>query len=132
MRHSIQPSNHFDEFHLLVKGFELLALVTGVVYLSVVTGDLFLGLIAGSVRADTTVLFILLLVATGSLLFASARWEAAGGVVATVCGLGISIIVYTTAKENHLMTAFVYGSPFILTGILSLVNAWRNRGMEGG
>lgn len=124
MKHATPSAIHFDELRLVTKGIEFLALITGVVYLSTVTGDVFLALRAGNLTWDSTVLFFLLLVATMSLLFATARWEGAGGIVATLCGVGLAIIVYLAASENQLLSAFLYSSPFIIAGILSLVY-WR-------
>jgi hypothetical protein len=126
MQHQSSNNNFVDEWALFVKAVSFLAILTGLLYLRVMIsggGPLLPGhnpLTTGALRAIITI------VAIGGIL-ACWRQPVAGAAVAIVSGLLLGWQVYETAAHSPLLLAGAYASPFILTGALYLVYAWRKR-----
>lgn len=127
MQKQSSPTPFVDEWALFVKAVSFLAILTGLLYLRVMItggGPLLPGndpLVTGALRALVT------LVAIGGIL-ACWRRPVAGAAIAILSGLLLGWQVYETAAHSPLLLAAAYASPFILTGALYLVYAWRKRG----
>lgn len=127
MQKRTSPTPFVDEWALFVKAVSFLAILTGLLYLRVMItggGPLLPGndpLVTGALRALVT------LVAIGGIL-ACWRQPVAGAAIAILSGLLLGWQVYETAAHSPLLIASAYASPFILTGALYLVYAWRKRG----
>jgi len=94
----------------------MLALLTGVMFMSAVWAE-FNGF---SVR------LLLLLVASFGLLV-GLRWQLSGAVVAIGAGFILGWDVYRTLPVNQFLASTVYSSPFIIGGVLYLVDWLRQQ-----
>lgn len=112
-----------NELRLLARGVGLLAALTAVLYLRAILGGGYLGETAVS---STTLLFVVMLVATAGLVVAW-RWEGIGGALAVVGAVAVAAVVYVTVADNQLIAMFVYSSPFIVSGGLYLVDWLKHR-----
>jgi hypothetical protein len=121
MNETIKPNNSFSELRLLTKSLIFLALVTGIIYLRVFIVE-FVPAMSGVNVVEIAKLVLLLLAMLGLLV--TFRREEVGAITAVSAGLLFAILVYTTAEQSRLMTAFFYSSPFIISGSLSFV-CWR-------
>jgi hypothetical protein len=121
MNETIKPNNGFSELRLLTKSLVFLALVTGIIYLRVFIVE-FVPAMSGTYVVEIVKLVLLLLAMLGLLV--TFRQEEVGAITAVFAGLLFAVLVYTTTEQSRLMTAFFYGSPFIISGSLSFV-CWR-------
>lgn len=122
-----RSSQHrFSELRLIAKSIGLLALLTAVLYLRVIIGQGLLSFRAGALNVDTIALAVLLITATVGL-FSAWRYERGGALVAILSASGLAILVYLTTAEHKLFAAFLYSSPFIISGALFLACWWRER-----
>lgn len=125
-----QPNNRFSELRIVTRSLLLLALLTGVVYLRVFAAS-GLSVVDTGDRDLIGILSLLFLIAATAGLLATWRWEGFGGLVATGAGLSLGILTYLTATDIPWLTAFFYGSPFIIAGGLSLL-CWRQGWSKSG
>jgi hypothetical protein len=121
MNETIKPNNGFSELRLLTKSLVFLALVTGIIYLRVFIVE-FVPAMSGTNVVEIVKLVLLLLAMLGLLV--TFRQEEVGAITAVLAGLLFAVLVYTTTEQSRLMTAFFYGSPFIISGSLSCA-CWR-------
>ncbi len=117
------PADKPNELRFLARSVGLLALLTGLIYLRVIGAESFLTAGSRSENQNGILLFALLIAATLGILCAW-RWEAVGGVIASLCALGIALLAYFTFPEQRWFAAFAYSSPFLVTGLLFL-GCWR-------
>lgn len=116
---TIHPKKN-EELWLAMKGVSFLAVITAIIYLRVAIGNL---LLASPTPAGAWLMLLLLVVALAGLLI-SWRWRAWGGVLTLLAGFGLAILAYSTAATNPILVAFLYGSPFIISGAFAVV-CWR-------
>ena len=121
-----RPEDGIDELRLVTKSLLILASLTGVLYLRVFIVETFSAMSARG-QGVLGLLSLALLVAATAGLLATWRWEGIGGLVATLSGLGLAVLSFLLATNNRWLTAFFYGSPFVITGGLSLVCLWQAR-----
>lgn len=123
MRHSAtvpQPENNKIELYPIVTGVGFLAVLTGLLYLGVVVGQVITALRSGSAAWDS-ILFALMLFSGVVGLGLSWKWKRLGGLLALISGWGVALLLAFTRDSYPLITAVLYGSPFILAGILWLL-----------
>ncbi|MCA9873968.1 MAG: hypothetical protein KC441_09940 [Anaerolineales bacterium] len=119
-----QPvSNRLNETRFLARSVSLLALLTGFIYLRVIG-------LASLARAEQNwpeaiLLFALVAAATLGLICAW-RWEAVGGIVASLCAAGIALLAFHAFPDHPFFAAFAYSSPFLFSGLLFLA-CWRRK-----
>ncbi len=72
------------------------------------------------------ILGLLIAAAIGSTIFA---WRDAyrGGIALLVIGTLLSLFALVTAGQNHIMAILVSGAPFLLSGLLFVLSAFRAR-----
>mgnify|MGYP001424818933 CR=1 FL=1 len=124
--HLSQPiPDRLNETRFLARSVGLLALLTGLIYLRVIGLNGFTAVRSEQNLPGATLLFAL--VATATLgLFCAWRWEAAGGIVASVCAVGIALLAFRAFPDHPFFAAFAYGSPFLVSGLLFLA-CWRRK-----
>ena len=99
-----------------------LAFLTGLVYLWGLMDPVMFR------ETDTTWQIVMLVLGSLSLLLAW-RWEMIGGLAALLCGIVLAALISVSTSYNPIISAFVYGSPFFIAGLLFLIDAYRhNRG----
>ena len=118
--------NSFDDLRVFARTVGLLALLTAVLYLRAMLSGGFLYRGSSETIPVTTILFVLMLVATAGLVL-TLKWECLGGVVAVLGSLAVASIVYGTFAENRLLATFVYSSPFLVAGLLCMADWWKHR-----
>ena len=116
----------FDELHVFTRAVGLLAVLTALLYLRAMTSSGFLYRGANENIPVTTILFVLMLIATAGLVL-TWRWECVGGVVAILGSLAVAAVIYSTFSENRLLATLVYSSPFIVSGTLCVADWWKHR-----
>lgn len=121
-----QPENRIGELRLVTRSLMLLALLTGLLYIRVFVAASFSVLDTGSPRGIGLLSFLFLIVAIAGLLL-TWRWEGLGGLVVVGSGIGLAVLTFFMADETPWLTAFFYGSPFVITGCLCLFCWWRGR-----
>jgi hypothetical protein len=104
----------------------MLAILTALLYLRAMASGGFLYRGMEDNIPVTTILFVLMLVATAGLVL-SWRWECAGGVLAILGSLAVATVVFTAFKENRILALLVYSSPFLVSGSLCLADWWKQR-----
>lgn len=119
----------FDELHIFTRAVGLLAVLTALLYLRAMASGGFLYRGTDPEIPVTTILFILMLVATAGLVL-TWRWECVGGIVAILGSLAVAIVVYTTFTENRLLALLVYSSPFLVSGSLCIADWWKHRAYQ--
>ena len=123
MRHSAtvpQPENKKTELYPIVTGVGFLAVVTGLLYLGVVLGEIMPAIGAGVVHWDS--LFSALMLLAGAIgLGLSWKWKRLGGLLALISGWSLAVLLAFTRDSYPLIMAFLYGSPFIVSGALWLI-----------
>ncbi|MBK8985720.1 MAG: hypothetical protein IPM39_06505 [Chloroflexi bacterium] len=123
--HATQHSpDKLNEMRFLARSVGLLALLTGLIYLRVIGSESFLTTSSRPGNDHGLLLFALVAAATLGILCAW-RWEAVGGIVASVSALGIALLAYFTFPEQRWFAAFAYSSPFLVTGLLFL-GCWQS------
>ena len=126
---NVQPGdNHIDdgrtnELRLITKAIGFLAFVTGLLYLRVIVGAGLTSLSFGELPLGVTIVFVFLLTATAGLLL-SWRWGGLGGILSLLGGVGLAVMDYGVLGRNGWIAAFLYSSPFIISGTLCLL-CWR-------
>jgi hypothetical protein len=121
-----QKNSSFDELHVFTRAVGLLAVLTALLYLRAMVSGGFLYRGADTTIPVTTILFILMLVATAGLVL-TWRWECVGGIVAILGSLAVAAVVYTTFVENRFLALLVYSSPFLVSGSLCVADWWKHR-----
>ena len=122
--YTLQPENKFGELRLVTRSLLLLALVTAVLYIRVFLTTI-LSELDTSDHGELGILsFLALITATVGLLLAW-RWEGLGGWVIAISGIALTVLTFLSVPESPWLTAFFYGSPFVITGFLSLLYWWR-------
>jgi hypothetical protein len=116
----------FDEFRVFTRTVGLLALLTAVLYLRALASGGFLYRGDSETIPATTILFVLMLVATAGLVL-TWKWECLGGLVAVLGSMAVAVIVYNTFAENRLLATIVYSSPFLVAGSLCVADWWKHR-----
>ena len=126
---NVQPGDnhvgddHTNELRLITKAVGFLAFVTGLLYLRVIVGAGLTSLSSGELPLGVTIVFVFLLTATAGLLL-SWRWEGLGGILSLLGGVGLAVMDYGVLGRNGWIAAFLYSSPFIISGTLCLL-CWR-------
>ena len=119
-----QQTNEFNELRLFTKSLLFLALITGLIYLRVFIVESIPAMRdSGSTAVEIAKLLLLIGAMLGLLL--TWRYEMVGSVTAVLAGLIFGILVYYTTSENPFLLSFFYGSPFVISGGLSLACWWR-------
>ena len=119
-------TNQFvDEWALFVKAVSYLALLTGFLYLRAMVGQ-GAPLAAGDNLFTTGATRVVLTVVAIAGLIGCWRRAQLGATVAIVAGLLLGWQVYNTALDTPLVLALGYASPFVITGALYLLYAWRH------
>ena len=116
----------FDELHVFTRAVGLLAVLTALLYLRAMASGGFLYRGASENIPITTILFVLMLIATAGLVL-TWRWECVGGVVAIIGSLAVAAVVYSTFSENRLLALLIYSSPFLVSGSLCVADWWKQR-----
>ena len=116
----------FDELHVFTRAVGLLAVLTALLYLRAMASGGFLYRGVSENIPVTTILFVLMLIATAGLVL-TWRWECLGGVVAILGSLAVAAVVYSTYSENRLLALLVYSSPFLVSGSLCMADWWKQR-----
>jgi hypothetical protein len=119
-------STGIDELHVFARAVGLLAVLTALLYLRAIASGGFLYRGVSENIPVTTILFVLMLIATAGLVL-TWRWECVGGIVAIVGSLAVAAVVYTTFAENRLLALLVYSSPFLISGSLCVADWWKQR-----
>jgi len=114
---------HTNELRLITKAIGFLAFVTGLLYLRVIVGAGLTSLSSGELPLGVAIVFAFLLMATAGLLL-SWRWEGLGGILSLLGGVGLAVMDYGVLGRNGWIAAFLYSSPFIISGTLCLL-CWR-------
>lgn len=113
-----------NELRLITRAIGFLAFVTGLLYLRVIVGAGLTSLSSGELPLGVALVFAFLLMATAGLLL-SWRWEGLGGLLSLLGGVGLAVMDYGVLGRNGWIAAFLYSSPFIISGTLCLL-CWRN------
>lgn len=116
---TIQPKGN-EELQLTMKGISFLAVITAIIYLRVAIGNL----LSESPSMSGAWLMLFLLIAALAGLLISWRWSGWGGFLTLLAGFGLTVFAYSTATTNPIFVAFLYGSPFIISGAFALA-CWR-------
>ena len=124
-----QQENNFNELRLFTKSLVFLALITGLIYLRVFVVEILPAMEVNGTTAVELTKFVLLIMAMVGLLL-TWRYQRVGGGTAVLTGLLFGILTYRTTTQNPLLLAFFYGSPFVISGSLSLVCWWRQQHKE--
>lgn len=125
--HLSQPSpDKLNETRFLARSVGLLALLTSFIYLRVIGTDSLTAVRSDQEIPGILILFALIAAATLGIL-CSWRWEALGGIVASVCAIGIAFLAYRAYPDHPFFAAFAYSSPFLVSGLLFLTCWRRNR-----
>ncbi|UCC53432.1 MAG: hypothetical protein JSV68_05575 [Anaerolineaceae bacterium] len=119
-------NSSFDELRVFARTVGLLAVLTAILYLRAIAGGGFLYRGDNATIPVTTILFVLMLMATAGLVL-TWRWECLGGIVAILGSLAVGVIVYSTFAENRLLATLVYSSPFLVSGSLCMLDWWKHR-----
>ncbi len=119
-------SSSFDELHVMTRAVGLLAVLTALLYLRAMMAGGFLYRGANENIPVSTILFVLMLLATAGLVL-SWRWECLGGIVAILGSLAVAAVVYSTFSDNRVLALIVYSSPFIVSGSLCVADWWKQR-----
>lgn len=119
-----KPESNNGELRLITRSLLLLALLTAILYIRVFLTVTPSSLDLESQGISTVVPILLLLLAILGLLLAW-KWEGLGGILVVVSGVGLAILTFISATNAPWLTAFFYGSPFVITGCLCLVCRWR-------
>ena len=107
-------------FRSIARAIGLLALITGILYATFLFDDFINGI--------PNLLPNMLLVLLGTLGMALGwAWEREGGVIGIIAGISVAILVFSTASGNNLYAAIVYGSPFVVGGLLYLIDYLGNQ-----
>ncbi|MCA9939943.1 MAG: hypothetical protein KC418_14980 [Anaerolineales bacterium] len=121
--HNVYGSN----FHLATRVFTVLAGLTSLFYIAFEIGELRAASQA-SLAANMTEIYLLIGFAVGLVsLLASWYRQKIAGILVILVGLFVSIIVFTSPGVSRFIAVFVYASPFLITGIFMLVDAYRER-----
>lgn len=118
-----------NETRFLARSVGLLALLTGIIYLRVIGTDSFTAVRSDQEIPGVLILFALVAAATFGIL-CSWRWEGLGGIVASVCAIGIALLAYRAYPGHPFFAAFAYSSPFLVSGLLFLT-CWRRNRIRG-
>jgi len=121
-----RSSSSFDELHVFARAVGLLAVLTALLYLRAMASGGFLYRGTSENIPVTTILFVLMLIATVGLVL-TWRWECVGGIVAILGSLAVAAVVYSTFSENRLLALLVYSSPFLVAGSLCVADWWKQR-----
>lgn len=119
-----QPDDKSGELRMVTRSLLLLSLLTAILYTRVFVVTMLTGPETVDRGGDGLLPFLFLVTAIVGLLLAW-RWEGLGGLVMTLSGIGLAVLTFISATETPGLIAFFYGSPFIITGCLSLLCWWR-------
>ncbi|NCF68594.1 MAG: hypothetical protein GWP61_21750 [Chloroflexi bacterium] len=119
-------NSSFDELRVFARTVGLLAVLTAILYLRAIASGGFLYRGDNATIPVTTILFVLMLMATAGLVL-TWRWECLGGIVAIIGSMAVAVIVYSTFAENRLLATLVYSSPFLVSGSLCMLDWWKHR-----
>ena len=119
-------NSSFDELRVFARTVGLLALLTAILYLRALASGGFLYRGTSETIPVTTILFVLMLVATAGLVV-TWKWECLGGVVAVLGSMAVAVVVYSTFAENRLLATLIYSSPFLVAGSLCVADWWKHR-----
>ncbi|MCA9989778.1 MAG: hypothetical protein H6666_01595 [Ardenticatenaceae bacterium] len=132
---TMSPTNASDngpaELRLMARIVAFLALLTGLLYLRAMLSEGWLVITLDPFGPVGVIMVGLLVVAILGLL-AAWRWEAPGGLIAMLSAALLGLLVFATTESYPWLQAFVYSSPFLLTGLLFLLCWWRNRRAQSG
>lgn len=120
--HSANGSLLGSELHMFAKIVGVFALLTGVLYLRAAVADSTWLQTDGTISAQAVLVIALVIVGILSLL-ATFRWEAVGSGLAVLSGLALFGLLLLLG--NGIFSAFFYGSPFVVAGLLFLGCWWR-------
>jgi hypothetical protein len=126
---NVQPGDnnavdgYTNELRLITKAIGFLAFVTGLLYLRVIVGAGLASFNSGELPIGVALVFAFLLIATAGLLL-SWHWEGLGGFLSLLGGLGLALMDYEVLGRKGWIAAFLYSSPFIISGTLCLL-CWR-------
>jgi hypothetical protein len=115
-----QTADNNTEIRLVARSLMLLALLTAILYLRVFISTILSALDAGGRGGIGLLSVIFLIIAIAGLLL-TWRWEGIGGLMTLVSGAGLAVVTYFISPNSPWLSAFFYGSPFIITGGLCLV-----------
>jgi len=73
------------------------------------------------------VVLVGLILVTVLTALAALRWPRIGGTTIVIGAIALGIFAYITAQQNRIIAAVVLGGPFLLAGILFLMNWWGSR-----
>jgi membrane protease YdiL (CAAX protease family) len=76
------------------------------------------------ISLEGIILTVLVCIAIAGVLVAWMR-EKTGGVIVSIAALALCIFAYVTAGRNKGFAVLVSGAPFLLSGILFLLNSYR-------
>lgn len=124
--YTYRPDDSIYEWRLVTRSLLFLALLTGAIYLRVFIAGLYPEMLGRGQEVIGFLLLAFLITAIAGLL-ACWRWEGIGGLITTFSGVGLAVLSFLGATNNPWLTAFFYGSPFMITGGLFLICWWRAR-----
>jgi hypothetical protein len=122
--YTLQPDDNINELRLVTRSLLLLALLTAILYIRVFLTSTLSELDTSGYGELGPLSLLFLIAATVGLLLAW-HWEGLGGLVVVISGIALTILNFISASQTPWITAFFYGSPFLITGAVSLFYWWR-------
>ena len=129
MVHShVESANLYgSNLHLAARILTAAAGVTAIIYTIFAVGEL---RAAAQLGRTVNPIQLYMLVGFGiglTALLLSWFWQLMGGVLAVAAGIFIAVVVYMAPGAARFLATFIYSSPFLLAGILLLVDYYRER-----
>lgn len=121
--HNVYGSN----FHLTTRVLTVIAGLTSLFYVAFEIGELYHASQA-NVAANTTDIYLLIgfSVALAGLIL-SWFWQRIAGIVTFIAGIFITTLIFSTPGVSRYIAVLLYGSPFLITGVLIFVDAIREQ-----
>lgn len=125
--HAESANLYGSNLHLAVRILTVAASITALIYAVFAIGELHTAAQSGQSANPTEVAMLIGFAVGLAALILSWFWQLIGGVVAVAAGIFLAVMVYMVPGAARFIASFVYGSPFLLVGILLLVDYFRER-----
>lgn len=102
----------------MIRSLVLLALITSLLYGRVLLVDWVPGMWSRGSGWTASALVLLFVIGVGSLV-CSWFWQRSCSLTAVLSGIGLLLIIGVAVPGESWLTAFFYGSPFAVAGLLS-------------
>lgn len=116
-----------SNLHLAARILTVAACITAVIYAVFAIGELRTAAQAGRAANPTEVMMLIGFVTGLAALIVSWFWQLIGGAVAVAAGIFIAVVVFVAPGTSRFIASFVYSSPFLIAGILLLVDHFHDR-----